>query len=237
MTKIRSSEEKLRNLQVHSSSRIESIEPSQLFSSVSSASIQEKKYRIQDYSDVIEEEPTTEVLELVQNSVTDDSTQIQKLPARKVFQQNKRKCIEKGSDLTFSFVYTHYELEKESGQNVISLAISQKQLDLSEKDVEYISFDLSYMNHADDNFMYKCNFCVKAFSTSELLVKHTIISHLCVLCHKVFANYKELNMHVKNDPEKNLLCKFCDNNFDHSSYRHHLKVKHKLTLPIHIGIT
>lgn len=234
MSKIRSSEEKLKTLPTPCEAPmiITTIMPN--VPSLISKIEQQSKHHIFDV--IQEESPTDFIIETTVDSIVESPP-----TPPKIVQTNKRK---KGNDKTSTssktslFKYTHYELEQESGQNVITVAIKQRQLELSEKDVEQFSFDLSYLNHADETYVYKCNYCIKGFSTSELLVKHTVISHLCVLCHKIFANYKDLNHHLKSTAQKkDLFCKFCENSFDHASYRQHLKTRHKLITPIHIGIT
>lgn len=230
MSKIRSSEQQMKTQQPISTAAPVIVTAIPTVPSIISSFEQQSKLHAQ--LDVIREDPTTEIIVETSDSPPESP--------QKVLHTNKRKksALKKSSDplKSSAISYTHYELEQESGQNVITVAIKQKMLELCEKELSIFEFDVSYLNHADETIIYKCTYCIKGFSTSELLIKHTVISHLCVLCHRIFNNYKEMNLHLK-EADIELECKFCNENFTHSTYRQHLKTKHKLNPPVYIGIS
>lgn len=135
-----------------------------------------------------------------------------------------------------SIVYTHYELvtSYENDQNVVSLNVSARCIERP-KDGNY-EFDSSWLDHqADAATIYKCQHCIKAFSNADFLLKHTLSSHLCLVCFESVDNYKELNKHSKN--HTSVTCHFCDKTCGSTSiFRQHLKKNHKLQIPNHIGI-
>jgi Zinc finger, C2H2 type len=140
------------------------------------------------------------------------------------------------SCLPASLVYSHHELEElaENNQNVIVLNTTALTLERP-VDGKNFEFDSSWLHHSDQAFIYKCKYCIKAFSNAEFLMKHTISSHLCLLCLKVVDNYKELTIHAKE--HSNIECQFCGKSCGASiNYRQHLKKHHFLSLPNHIGI-
>lgn len=132
-----------------------------------------------------------------------------------------------------AITFTHYELAqyKENDQNVISLNIAPMTME-REKGYE---FDVSFMRHSDPSSVYKCKYCVKAFSNAEFLLKHTTSSHICLICCSFLENYNALNTHSKK--HKTVTCHFC-NKFcsSASNFRQHLKKIHSLCLPSHVGV-
>lgn len=98
---------------------------------------------------------------------------------------------------------THYELEF-SDKNVIVLQITAKTIIRSKSG---FIFDSSFMNHKDENSIYQCQYCIKAFSNSEFLLKHITSVHLCTLCLNIADNYKDLNKHMQQ--HKKIICSFC----------------------------
>lgn len=135
-----------------------------------------------------------------------------------------------------SITYTHYELDhyKENGQNVIFLNVTADFLERP-ADGESYKFDSSWISHSDSSSIYKCKLCVKAFANAEFLLKHTISSHLCLLCLTTVDNYKELTNHSKQHSP--VSCNFCSKHCGSpSQYRQHLKKQHMFQLPNHIGI-
>lgn len=132
-----------------------------------------------------------------------------------------------------AITFTHYELEqyKENDRNVISLNVYPLMLASSEG----YDFDISFISHSDSSFIYKCKHCIKAFSNAEFLLKHTISSHLCLICMYVSSNYKDLNTHLKK--HKTVTCHFCNKTCSSpSSFRQHLRKVHDFNLPAHVGI-
>lgn len=133
-----------------------------------------------------------------------------------------------------SITFTHYELEqyKENDQNIITLNVIPLML---VSDTGY-QFDVSWISHSDPSSIYKCKYCIKAFSNAEFLLKHTISSHLCLICCAACENYKELSNHSKK--HKTVTCHFCNKLCSSpSNFRQHLKKIHCLSnVPAHIGI-
>lgn len=241
MKKIRSSEEKLRLLKnqpemnenevqfvsIHNPEQqeIETVQESD----VETCSI-EISYKTEDLE---ENQDQQEVVRIEDSPKTVKGSKKQIIitsPKRK-----KRRMI--NNDTTVILLYTHYDLEKDEDENRITLVISKREEEYFSEPINFESSTHDYMNHCEDSCIYKCSHCVKAFSNSEHLIKHTVISHLCVLCHEVFPNFKELNLHTKNNTKKDLYCKMCDEYFDHSTFKHHLKVKHKITSSPQVGVT
>ena len=140
-----------------------------------------------------------------------------------------------------SIVFTHYELQQESDpldeeQTVIILSVTPKHQTPTERGNYH--FDTSWIysdEYANKNTIFKCKYCVKAFSNAEFLLKHTLSSHLCLICLETVENYKELNKHSKQ--HSNIVCHFCEKScLSPSNFRQHLKKQHILRLPNHIGI-
>lgn len=141
-----------------------------------------------------------------------------------------------------SIVFTHYKLEQDNDeqeeQPVIVLTVTPA-LQHIPKDGVY-KFDTAWMKHenARANSIFKCKYCVKAFSNADFLLKHTISCHLCLICLKTMENYKELFTHSQQ--HRRITCHFCDehftNIFSSSKFRQHLKKQHSLKIPNHIGI-
>lgn len=236
MTKIRSSEEKLRLLQnqpemieneiqyvsIHQADQqeIETVQENEI--DTCSIEISYKTEDVDDQQEIIESQESSPATQLVTKSSNEP----------------KRKKIKTSNNSTTTFLmYTHYDLEKDEDENRITLAISKREMEFSSEPINFDSSSLGYMTHAEDSCIYKCSYCVKAFSNSEHLVKHTVISHLCVLCHEIFPNFKELNLHTKNNTKKDLYCRLCNDYFEHSAFKQHLKVKHKISSSPQIGIS
>lgn len=148
--------------------------------------------------------------------------------------QTKRSRTSTG--LPDSIVYTHYELaiRDESDQNVVVLNVTASVL-MRPKEGNY-EFDTSWIDQeADEITIYKCQYCIKAFSTVDFLLKHTLSSHLCLICLETVENYKELNKHSKI--HTSMKCHFCNKSCGSSSnFRQHLKKNHMLKIPNHVGI-
>lgn len=132
---------------------------------------------------------------------------------------------------------THFELEQytEKDQNIITLNVVALCVERP-REGSY-KFDTSQvMQHADASAIYKCKMCVKAFSNAEFLVKHTTASHLCLICMAICENYKDLSKHTKENHSV-LVCHFCQKTCASSSnFRMHMKTKHMLNAPPHVGI-
>lgn len=132
--------------------------------------------------------------------------------------------------------FTHYELEQfiEKDQNIITLNVSSMSIDRPAQG--NYEFDVDWLRHADQKYIYKCKYCIKAFANAEFLLKHMTASHICLVCLEILDNYKELNQHGK-EKHKNIICPHCSRSWSSpASYRQHLKKQHYLQLPSHIGI-
>lgn len=93
--------------------------------------------------------------------------------------------------------------------------------------------DPSLMDSVEEpDVLFKCKFCIKAFSIASYLLIHVRKSHLCGSCLKCFKSYQDLNLHVKTAHTVST-CPFCnDRTFTNvPSYRYHLKKSHQLVLP------
>lgn len=135
-----------------------------------------------------------------------------------------------------SITYTHYELLQyvENNQNVFVINVSPRTLERPLNSSYF--FDTSWISNEDTTSVYKCKHCVKAFSNSAFLVKHSCNSHLCLICMGVVDNYKDLSKHSK-DVHSLIKCNFCCKPCGSSAnYRQHLKKQHLLNLPNHVGI-
>lgn len=142
----------------------------------------------------------------------------------------KRQKLSAG--LPDSIRYTSYELEK-NDKNVITLNIATETM-LRPKNSNY-TFDSSFAHHHDESCVYQCKYCIKAFSNSEFLLKHTLHIHLCTICLEVSPTYKSSQIHSKM--HKAISCPFCFKDCESpASYRQHLKKQHLLQIPLHIGI-
>lgn len=228
MTKIRSSEEKLKNLQNPQEVNNESENIQYIINQPEQeVEIIQENEMIDKYK--IEEVPC-EIVEIGEDFFEEKESQSERVC------EPKRKKL-KTSNSSSSLLYTHYELEKEDDENTITLLVTKKEMPIPTEPIYFDSSSFDYMNHAEDACIYKCKYCVKAFSNSEHLVKHTVISHLCVFCYQIFPNFKELNLHSKNNKKKDLYCRICDDFIEHSNFRQHLKVKHKITSSQNIGIS
>ena len=89
----------------------------------------------------------------------------------------------------------------------------------------------------EPDVLFKCKFCIKAFSTASYLLIHVRKSHLCGNCLKCFKSYQELNLHVKTVHTLST-CPYCnDKTFTSTpSYRYHLKKSHQLVLPPYMSL-
>jgi hypothetical protein len=134
--------------------------------------------------------------------------------------------------LPSSIKFTSFELQFDNN-NVVELNVVARTMFRKE---DNFVFDISFLNHRNDKFLYKCKFCVKAFANSEFLVKHVCSVHLCIVCLGVSETYKELHKHLQEHLQVN--CPFCNKICDSpASFRQHLKKQHLLKLPnSYIGI-
>lgn len=135
-----------------------------------------------------------------------------------------------------SIVYTRYELvaSDENDPSVVILNVTAQLLNRpSEGNYE---FDCAWIAQLIDSAtVYKCQHCVKAFSNADFLLKHTLSSHLCLICLEIVENYKELNKHSKTHSTIN--CHFCNKDCGSTSiFRQHLKKNHMLQIPNYVGI-
>lgn len=99
-----------------------------------------------------------------------------------------------------SITYTHFELEhsNENDQNIITLNIRLQTIDRP-KDGTF-QFELSWIKHFDAAAIYQCRYCVKAFANAEYLLKHTVSSHICLICSRILDNYsKKVNIALREE--------------------------------------
>lgn len=136
-----------------------------------------------------------------------------------------------------SIIITHYTLEKlkDNDQNVAVLNVSSIEIQQNSKDGQF-TIDDSWLKDADPSVIYRCKYCMKAFSNASYLLQHVKSSHLCIHCLLILPSYKSLNQHYKDDHSV-IICSLCQRQFNTSvSYRQHLKKNHLLSLPAHISI-
>lgn len=140
-----------------------------------------------------------------------------------------------------SIVFTRYELQQENDPlqedpNIVVLSVAPFVQSRPESgNYQFNSTWIKSNKHTAANTIFKCKHCVKAFASADFLLRHTLSSHLCLICLETVENYKELNKHSKQHSE--IVCHFCQKNCGSSSnFRQHLKKQHMLHIPNHIGI-
>lgn len=132
-----------------------------------------------------------------------------------------------------SVTFLDYILEhkEENNQKIVSVKISKNVVKI--RDIKNFKFNV--ISHSDPDSIYSCIYCIKAFGSLDLLIKHITQCHLCMICFKTFPNYKELNEHVKSHGDQ-LDCPFCKKSFHIKALRPHIKRHHCKNLPINYSI-
>lgn len=103
------------------------------------------------------------------------------------------------------------------------------------KQIEINEADCS-TSEKDDERVYLCQYCPRAFSSSQFLITHVRKSHACKYCTRAFEKNSDLFKHIrlKHSSHK---CVICDRDFTtNSNLRHHLKRVHGVQLPVHISL-
>lgn len=234
MSQIRTAEKNLK-LGLHHKSSYEKIIREEPLKQEEDA-IDEEMIEIDEISK-IEEDTENEIEELVE--AVEEAYEVDyELPAKQEINEPSTKIPKhnfSSVDFPETITVTHYELEQheENDQNVISLNIFPQTL-TAEHDKGF-KFDVSWINHFIPTAIYKCKHCIKAFSNAKFLLKHTISSHLCLICLNIAENYKDLSAHVQK--HKTVICHFCNRCCTSpANFRQHLKKVHNLNPPLHIGI-
>lgn len=197
--------------------------------------IEKIEEEIQEVDDTEDNEEFECVLEeLEDESLTQESAIVVEPPLKKQRSTAFNVCVPD------SIVFTEYELEQENDalqdQTVMVLSIKPCiQVRPKNGSYEFNTAWISSNENASLNLIFKCKHCVKAFSNADFLLKHTLSSHICLICLKIAENYKELNKHSKE--HSLIVCHFCQKSCGSSShFRQHLKKQHMLQLPNHVGI-
>lgn len=145
----------------------------------------------------------------------------------------KKTKLKNISSLPESITYTRFELEEtfENGQPICTLKVLPTTVF---SDQGAFVFDELLESHTDN--IYKCKYCVKAFSNADHLRKHILSSHLCLWCLKTVENYKDLQEHSRNHNQ--MVCYLCNKSCGSSAnFRQHLKKQHMIkNLPPTVAI-
>lgn len=126
---------------------------------------------------------------------------------------------------------TNPELDNDPQKRVFYLSVKPTVVERQHNG--FLIEDPSLMDSVEEpDVLFKCKFCIKAFSIASYLLIHVRKSHLCGSCLKCFKSYQDLNLHVKTAHTVST-CPFCnDRTFTNvPSYRYHLKKSHQLVLP------
>lgn len=126
---------------------------------------------------------------------------------------------------------TNPELDSDPEKRVFYLSVKPTIVERQQNG--FLIEDPSLMDSIEEpDVLFKCKFCIKAFSIASYLLIHVRKSHLCGSCLKCFKSYQDLNIHVKTAHTIST-CPFCnDRTFTNApSYRYHLKKSHQLVLP------
>ena len=131
---------------------------------------------------------------------------------------------------------TNPELDHDPQKRVFYLSVKPTIVERHQNG--FLIEDPSLMDSIEEpDVLFKCKFCVKAFSIASYLLIHVRKSHLCGSCLKCFKSYQDLNIHVKTAHTIST-CPFCnDRTFSNiQSYRYHLKKIHQLVLPPYMSL-
>lgn len=131
---------------------------------------------------------------------------------------------------------TNPELDHDPQKRVFYLSVKPAIVERQQNG--FLIEDPSLMDSVEEpDVLFKCKFCIKAFSIASYLLIHVRKSHLCGSCLKCFKSYQDLNIHVKTAHTIST-CPFCkDRTFSNiPSYRYHLKKIHQLVLPPYMSL-
>lgn len=121
-------------------------------------------------------------------------------------------------------------IQKLEHNNNVTIEFSSKLFSSSNENYNFEEYT-SLIKHADNNLIYSCNYCVKAFGNCEILLKHLNSCHVCLICFNIFDNYNELNSHTKLHSAAKLKCPVCKRMFNSHIYRQHIKKQHFYNIP------
>ncbi|KAG5675742.1 hypothetical protein PVAND_005620 [Polypedilum vanderplanki] len=140
---------------------------------------------------------------------------------------------------TCSILITDYKLVEKNNSDLNTVTILFLSRLMNVRPEEDYTFDEYYelIGNQDNNQIYSCSYCVKAFGTCELLIKHISSCHTCLLCFKVFHNgYNELGQHMKTHSTEKFQCPLCLKLFSQQLYRQHIKKNHFPNIPFFVSV-
>ena len=122
---------------------------------------------------------------------------------------NKKMCVVPSFIVIPKISYeTNPELDNDPQKRVFYLSV--KPTVVERQPNGFLIEDPSLMDSIEEpDVLFKCKFCIKAFSIASYLLIHVRKSHLCGSCLKCFKSYQELNLHVKTVHTIST-CPFCN---------------------------
>lgn len=125
-------------------------------------------------------------------------------------------------------------IEMENSKNIKTMSISTIVPNRLDDFADFYSF----IEHDDrnDETIYKCKYCPKAFSTAEHLILHNRKVHLCQHCLEPFAMTSDLSKHTK-EVHRAFDCLICDKSFrSNGNLRQHMRNNHSIYLPAQVTL-
>lgn len=144
----------------------------------------------------------------------------------------KMEPVEPPKESSVTFLDYILEHKGENGQNYVGVRVARKTVKIRD------SYEFNEISHSDLEAIYSCVYCVKAFGSLELLMKHISLCHLCMICFRILPAYNDLNEHIRESHHDKLICPFpsCKKPFNIKSLRKHIKSQHVMNLPVYYSV-